>query len=49
MDEMDCLWLPIIKSWRLNEVSSRAFLLGARQFIFTDHYNVQKFRECTVI
>ena len=19
MDEMDCLWLPIIKSWRLNE------------------------------
>ena len=19
LDEMDCLWLPIIKSWRLNE------------------------------
>lgn len=19
MDELDCLWLPIVKSWRLNE------------------------------
>ena len=28
MDEMDCLWLPIIKSWRLNEVRLTTCLRG---------------------